>query len=187
MTMIAFVPLAVVIGANVVIATESCLGTNASVLMGPPTAALGFFFWFGLGLTQKSRNPRDKGERGADKLSTDAKTRELLTEARIVLPGVQAVLGFRFAAYLTETFDKLPTSWRMAKTPNISIMSALSPSWPPSCPWPSGLPAISAWCSIRCFKDTPLAFIAAALALAGTFPLWFGVPLLMGWRSPNAE
>ena len=31
----------------------------------------------------------------------------VLTEARVVLPGAQALLGFQFAATLTEAFDKL--------------------------------------------------------------------------------
>ena len=36
----------------------------------------------------------------------------MLTEARVVLPGVQALLGFQFAAMLAEGFDKLPAGLR---------------------------------------------------------------------------
>jgi hypothetical protein len=34
----------------------------------------------------------------------------VLTESRVVLPGVQALLGFQFITVLTEAFDKLPDS-----------------------------------------------------------------------------
>jgi hypothetical protein len=40
------------------------------------------------------------------------KIRHVLTEARVVLPGAQALLGFQFASMLVEGFDKLPPSLR---------------------------------------------------------------------------
>lgn len=44
------------------------------------------------------------------KTSLKDKIEQMLTEARMVLPGAQALLGFQFAAVLTESFDKLPTA-----------------------------------------------------------------------------
>ncbi len=38
------------------------------------------------------------------------RVRNVLTEARVVLPGAQALLGFQFVIMLTEAFDKLPES-----------------------------------------------------------------------------
>ena len=40
----------------------------------------------------------------------ETKIKQVLTEARVVLPGVQALLGFQLAAMLTEAFGKLPKS-----------------------------------------------------------------------------
>jgi DMSO reductase anchor subunit len=37
-----------------------------------------------------------------------AKIEQMLTEARVIIPGAQALLGFQFAVVLTEAFDKLP-------------------------------------------------------------------------------
>src|SRR5438876_1699248 len=37
-------------------------------------------------------------------------TRHVLIEARVVLPGVQALLGFQLAGILTNTLEALPTS-----------------------------------------------------------------------------
>ena len=41
------------------------------------------------------------------------KLNEALTELRVVVPGVQALLGFQFAVMLTEEFNRLPgpTKW----------------------------------------------------------------------------
>src|ERR1044072_649177 len=41
---------------------------------------------------------------------TDLKTKieQLLTEARVIIPGGQALLGFQFVATLTKAFEELP-------------------------------------------------------------------------------
>jgi heme A synthase len=38
------------------------------------------------------------------------KVKHVLTEARVVLPGAQALLGFQFVTMLLDDFDKLPES-----------------------------------------------------------------------------
>ena len=38
----------------------------------------------------------------------ETKIKQVLTEARVVLPGAQALLGFQFAAILMDAFEKLP-------------------------------------------------------------------------------
>jgi Family of unknown function (DUF6328) len=37
----------------------------------------------------------------------------MLTEARVILPGAQALLGFQLAIVLTEAFDKLPMAMKL--------------------------------------------------------------------------
>ena len=38
----------------------------------------------------------------------DERINTLLVEARVILPGAQALLGFQFAAFLTSSFEQLP-------------------------------------------------------------------------------
>ncbi|MFN2492038.1 MAG: DUF6328 family protein [Pyrinomonadaceae bacterium] len=45
-----------------------------------------------------------------EKTPTHTKVDQVLTEARVVLPGAQALLGFQFATILLESFDKLPAT-----------------------------------------------------------------------------
>lgn len=47
---------------------------------------------------------------------------DLMTETRIVLPGVQALLGFQFAAYLTEGFPKLEPGARTAHDLGLALL-----------------------------------------------------------------
>jgi Family of unknown function (DUF6328) len=39
-----------------------------------------------------------------------AKLEQMLTEARVVLPGAQALFGFQLAIVLTQSFEQLPTA-----------------------------------------------------------------------------
>ena len=49
--------------------------------------------------------PSDDG--GAD-TALDERISTMLIEARVILPGAQALLGFQFAAFLTASFEQLP-------------------------------------------------------------------------------
>jgi len=39
---------------------------------------------------------------------------QLLTEARVILPGVQALLGFQLTVTLTRAFEQLPQAYKLA-------------------------------------------------------------------------
>lgn len=46
----------------------------------------------------------------------------LLTESRIVLPGVQALLGFQFASYLTQGFETLSSAGKAVNTASLLML-----------------------------------------------------------------
>ena len=43
----------------------------------------------------------------------EEKIDQMLTEARVVLPGAQALLGFQLAIVLTDGFEKLPAGLKL--------------------------------------------------------------------------
>src|ERR1051326_4270013 len=98
-------------------------GMTAAVLIG----AAGLFFWYGFGWL--SRSP--KKSRAAKKSEkpkaqpTDLKTKidQALTEARVVLPGAQALLGFQFVTMFMDAFDKLPNSLKYIHMVSLMLMS----------------------------------------------------------------
>jgi hypothetical protein len=77
-------------------------GAASGLLMGIACA----FFWFGIeafiGISEGA------GEMKKNFTPLKTKVEQLLTEARLIIPGGQALFGFQFIAMLTAGFDKLP-------------------------------------------------------------------------------
>ena len=59
---------------------------------------------------------------GGTDLST--KIEQVLTEARVVLPGAQALLGFQFAAILMDAFEKLPRTSQLVHLASLGLIAA---------------------------------------------------------------
>src|SRR5205085_8438861 len=71
--------------------------------------------WYGLGAAARPRRrpkaiEKDKEEKAprAQRTSLKDKIDQALTEARVVLPGAQALLGFQLVTIFMDGFDKLP-------------------------------------------------------------------------------
>jgi uncharacterized membrane protein len=125
---ITLVPVA--LGLDVYIAAAKAAGARAGVLTGTAVFLTAAFFWYGLLFLKK----RGKGgatvaqsKAGEDREPTGLrdKIKHVLTEARVVLPGVQALLGFQLATMLLESFDKLPPSSKQVHLASL-ILIALS-------------------------------------------------------------
>jgi hypothetical protein len=58
----------------------------------------------------------------AEHVPLPTKIDQMLTEARVILPGAQAVLGFQLIAIMTEPFDDLPA---LAKDIHLASMLAV--------------------------------------------------------------
>jgi hypothetical protein len=64
------------------------------------------FGWFGIEFIIGSHREAEKMPASPTPLKT--KIEQLLTEARLIIPGGQALFGFQFIAMLTTGFDRLP-------------------------------------------------------------------------------
>ncbi len=60
---------------------------------------------------------------GAKGTDVQTKVEHVLTEARVVLPGVQALLGFQLAAVLTDAFEKLPRSSQLLHLASLGALA----------------------------------------------------------------
>jgi len=107
---LAMLPFAVGIGIDVYIATQVVLGAPPALSAGIAASAFALMSWYGIEWTLRLSGRRQEERNVQDESETDLSTRirHVLTEARVVLPGAQALLGFQFAAVLTEAFEKLP-------------------------------------------------------------------------------
>ncbi|MDB5082074.1 MAG: hypothetical protein JWP00_3998 [Chloroflexi bacterium] len=112
---VALLPFAVGLGINFYVATEKILGQTEALILGLGTFLLAAFFWYGLSLVFKPLKVKEKPMKSGDKdkinqpdeVKLAEKIDQVLTETRVVLPGVQALLGFQFASILMEGFDRL--------------------------------------------------------------------------------
>ncbi len=111
---LALAPFSVGLGLDVGIATERLWGAAGGVLAGAATGLLAVAFWYGLevlemksqGSEERAMSARDTDEPRDPGLHQ--RIDQMLTEARVILPGAQALLGFQLAIVISASFEKLP-------------------------------------------------------------------------------
>ena len=109
---VALIPFLVAFAMELYVTTGQFLGTTGGVMTGAAIGVTGLFFWYGFPFFSRAeKNPR-KGNKNQRAHPTALKTKidQALTEARVVLPGAQALLGFQLVTMFMDGFDKLPNS-----------------------------------------------------------------------------
>lgn len=114
-TTVALSLLSVVLGLALFVACERVLGTGAGLWAGGISAALAlalFYLWPGLLAASRRSAPQERTAMADSRETPDLSHRiqHVLTEARVALPGVQALLGFQIAIVLMEPFERIPFS-----------------------------------------------------------------------------
>jgi hypothetical protein len=102
------VPLTASLGLGSYVVVERHFGPAAGLAIGLALAAIAAFAWFGLEVIVGLARDDNSMQVANTPLAT--KVEQLLTEARVIIPGAQALLGFQFIAMLTSGFDRLPQS-----------------------------------------------------------------------------
>jgi hypothetical protein len=100
------VPLAASIGLGSYVVVERHFGFVAGLAIGLALAIAAAIAWFGIEFIVGSK--KDDGSMQVANTPLSTKVEQLLTEARLIIPGAQALLGFQFIAMLTSGFDRLP-------------------------------------------------------------------------------
>jgi hypothetical protein len=89
-------------------------GMTAGIVSGLFMGTACAFFWFGIeafiGISE------GVGEMKENSTPLKTKVEQLLTEARLIIPGGQALFGFQLIAMLTAGFDKLPPASQLVHT-----------------------------------------------------------------------
>lgn len=117
-----FCPFALAIGLNIVVVGAGELGSPAAIAAGLGGAGLAFLLWYGIELMMRRPAAPPAAAPRPAKMTLKDRITELMTETRIVLPGVQALLGFQLAAYLTEAFPKLESAPRIAHGLGLALL-----------------------------------------------------------------
>ena len=110
---LALLPLALALGLDVFTAVERSFGATVGATAGGLVLALAIVLWYLLEilLRENTLMPRSEAEAVTP---ISAKVEQMLTEARVIIPGAQALLGFQLAVTLTRAFESLPIESKLA-------------------------------------------------------------------------
>lgn len=122
----ALLPFAAAIGLDLYVVVGRTAGNTAGLAFGTGFTALALILWYAIEIalrkpeswmrSMESKRPKPESP------SLKERIEQLMTETRIILPGVQALLGFQLFAMLSQSFDKLSTT---AKLVHVSGLGAL--------------------------------------------------------------
>ena len=162
----ALVPFIASLALGLFIVFERIFGSVAGLAVGTASAALAGFFWFGLAwLIGERRRQAMTVESGTTPLAT--KIEQMLTEARVIIPGCQALLGFQLIAMLTRAFDELPSDAKMLHAAGlccVTIATILLMT-----------PAALHRLSFGGDDSEPFLRLGSAFVIAASLPLAFGI------------
>jgi hypothetical protein len=120
---LALVPFAISIGLNFFIVLEHHAGTGAAASAATTFFLLAILFWFGIEhFIRSAEKPMSKNNK-PQKVSLDMRIEHMLTEARVLLPGAQALLGFQFAIMLAKSFEQLPDSSKLVHMAALGLIA----------------------------------------------------------------
>jgi hypothetical protein len=128
----ALLPFAFAMAIDVYISVEPVTGRRIATLIGSTMFMSAMFFWYGLEAVRirhdanrahdnQGGTPMAKRVRATT--TTEQKIQHALTEARVVLPGAQAMLGFQFVAVLLGGFETLPQSSRYVHVASLTLVT----------------------------------------------------------------
>jgi len=213
----ALLPFAASLSIDLGIALERILGNSRA----GGAAAIGFALlacggWYGFGAIMKHKSGaaergKARAERGLRETpSLHSRIEQMLTEARVILPGAQALLGFQLIIVMTDVFDKLPDTSRLLHgvallCVALSVILLITPAAMHRLVWGGedsidllrigGRITIAALLPLalgtagdayvvfaRIFGSGRLSAEAAVVALLFLLGLWFAWPLAERWR-----
>jgi Family of unknown function (DUF6328) len=128
----ALLPFALALGANVYLPAVAINGTITGAVFGVTITVLALVFWYGPVLLRRNHKDTqqtvkvmtsDEGQKVADRTPLHDKIRQVLTEARVIIPGNQALLGFQFAIILQAGFRELAPWLKWVHLASLSLIA----------------------------------------------------------------
>jgi hypothetical protein len=108
----AVLPVAVALALDMFVAMQRIASSAVAAGAGGVFFALAMLCWYVVAWMSKRKERPMKQPEKPTPLETQVD--QLLTEARLIIPGVQALLGFQLTVTLTQAFAELPTQAKIA-------------------------------------------------------------------------
>jgi Family of unknown function (DUF6328) len=202
-------PLTLGLGAATFVTFELLFDRNIGIAAGVSFTAIALGLLYGLGLAFRQGQKKSMApERGATSLKS--KIEQMLTEARVIIPGAQALLGFQLIAVLTKAFAELPPAFKYVHCVGLSavalsVILLMTPAAlhrigfhgeddprffeigsrlivAGSIPLAVGIATDVAVVFFKAIESAGIAMAAGLGALALLLGLWLGYPLLVARR-----
>jgi hypothetical protein len=125
---VALLPFAVGLGTTLYITAERVGGVPSGIGFGLAATSIAGLFWYGPRLLHAKRREGHEVNRNENldeqnHTSIHDKIRQVLTEARVIIPGNQALMGFQFAVILQKGFNELPLWAKWLHLISLSLIS----------------------------------------------------------------
>ena len=104
----ALFPFALSLGIDLYIVIGHRFGATLGAVIGIAFALTAVGGWYGAEWAMRRPQPEEKPMQDEPDTPIDVRIEHMLTEARVMLPGAQALLGFQLAVMLTDSFGELP-------------------------------------------------------------------------------
>ena len=115
-------PFAAALSCDLAIAGDAVGGKWTGAAAGALTFAAAIAFWYGPYAVRRKQGSEESEDEMED-TPLEQRIVEVLTEARVLLPGAQALLGFQLAIVLMETFEKLPGTAQIVHLASLGLVA----------------------------------------------------------------
>ena len=203
----ALLPVAIALAFDMYVAMERMVGSLAGVVSGCLFFAIAVASWYVLAFVMKSRKAKMPKKESGGVTPLPVKIDQLLTEARLIIPGAQALLGFQLTVTFTKAFSELPPESKLIHATalcclGLAVLFLMAPaslhriafdgeddekflqigSWfviVAPLPLAVAIALDTYVAASRAVQSTSIAIVLAALALAALLGAWYAFPL---WR-----
>jgi hypothetical protein len=201
----ALLPLAFGLSLDVFLALQRIYGFVVGMASAGAFLVLALSCWYALELVLR-RNDLMGRKEPEEPTPLSTRVDQLLTEARVIIPGAQALLGFQFAVTFTRAFEQIPPSSKLAHVGAlfclaIAVILLMAPAAlhrlsfggedspefvkigsafviAAPAPLALGIALDTFVASRRALDSSQGALILASLTLLVLFSLWYGYPVL---------
>jgi Family of unknown function (DUF6328) len=111
---LALLPLSIGLAFDLFVAMDRIAGTLGGAIAGGAFFALAMLLWYALEFFLKKKSHPMPTDQSPQDTPLETRIDQLLTEARVIIPGVQAMLGFQLTVTLTRAFAELPAEAKVA-------------------------------------------------------------------------
>ena len=121
---IALLPLGISLGLDVYIVFEHVFNIDAAMITGGSFCALALLLWFVVGFSLRLRLKVPAMCEKEEPTSLSTRIEHMLTEARVIVPGAQALLGFQLVVTFARAFEQLDAALKVVHVTALCFVAA---------------------------------------------------------------